>query len=52
MCSFWPRVAKVPVDKLLASLSELANVANVRGEQVLPIASKSSTNDNLIKLGK
>ena len=52
MCSFWPRVAKVPVDKLLTSVSELANVANVRGEQVLSIASKSFTNDNLIKLGK
>ena len=40
------------VDRLLASLPELANVANVRGEQVLSIASKSFTNDNLIKLGK
>ena len=40
------------VDRLLASLLELASVANVRGKQVLPIASKSSTNDNLIKLGK
>ena len=40
------------MDKLLVSLLELASVANVRGEQVLPIASKSFTNDNLIKLGK
>jgi len=44
--------AKVPVDKLLAGLPELANVANVKGEQVLQIASESFTNDNLMKLGK
>jgi len=44
--------AKVPVDKLLAGLPELANVANVKGEQVSQIASESFTNDNLMKLGK
>lgn len=44
--------AKVPVDKLLAGLPELANVADVRGEQVSQIASESFTNDNLMKLGK
>jgi glutamin-(asparagin-)ase len=44
--------AKVPVDKLLAGLPELATVANVRGEQVSQIASESFTNDNLMKLGK
>ena len=44
--------AKVPVDKLLAGLPELANVANVRGEQTLQIASESFTNENLMKLGK
>jgi glutamin-(asparagin-)ase len=44
--------AKVPVDKLLAGLPELATVATVRGEQVFQIASESFTNDNLIKLGK
>ena len=44
--------AKVPVEKLLAGLPELANVADVRGEQVLQIASESFTNDNLMKLGK
>jgi glutamin-(asparagin-)ase len=44
--------AKVPVDKLLAGLPELANVANVKGEQVSQIASESFTNDNLLKLGK
>jgi glutamin-(asparagin-)ase len=44
--------AKVPVDKLLAGLPELANVANVRGEQVAQIASESFDNDTLMKLGK
>jgi len=44
--------AKVPVDKLLAGLPELANIANVKGEQVSQIASESFTNDNLMKLGK
>ncbi|WP_442957730.1 asparaginase [Polaromonas sp.] len=44
--------AKVPVDKLLAGLPELGNVAHVRGEQVSQIASESFTNDNLLKLGK
>lgn len=44
--------AKVPVDKLLAGLPELANVANVKGEQVSQIASESFTSDNLMKLGK
>ena len=44
--------AKVPVDKLLAGLPELAQVANVRGEQVFQIASESFTNDNLLALAK
>lgn len=44
--------AKVPVDKLLAGLPELANVANVTGEQVFQIASESFTNDNLLALAK
>ncbi len=44
--------AKVPVDKLLAGLPELSNVANVKGEQVFQIASESFTNDNLMKLGR
>ena len=44
--------AKVPVDKLLAGLPELGNVANVKGEQVFQIASESFTNDNLMKLGR
>ncbi|TDP82865.1 glutamin-(asparagin-)ase [Aquabacterium commune] len=46
------QAAKVPVDKLLASVPELSNVANVRGEQVFQIASESFTNDNLVKLAK
>ncbi|MFZ2309217.1 MAG: asparaginase [Rhodoferax sp.] len=44
--------AKVPVDKLIAGLPELAQVAHVKGEQVFQIASESFTNDNLLKLGK
>ena len=44
--------AKVPVDKLLAGLPELAQIANVRGEQVFQIASESFTNDNLLVLAK
>lgn len=44
--------AKVPVDKLLAGLPELSNVANVKGEQVFQIASESFTNDNLLTLGR
>jgi glutamin-(asparagin-)ase len=44
--------AKVPVDKLIAGLPEIAQVASVRGEQVFQIASESFTNDHLLKLGK
>ena len=44
--------AKVPVDKLLAGLPELAAVANVKGEQVFQIASESFTNAQLLALGK
>ena len=44
--------AKVPVDKLLAGLPELATIANVRGEQVAQIASESFNNETLMKLGK
>lgn len=46
------QAAKVPVDKLIAGVPELANVAQVRGEQVFQIASESFTNDHLITLGK
>jgi glutamin-(asparagin-)ase len=46
------QAAKVPVDKLLASVPELANVAQVRGEQVFQIASESFTDAQLLQLGK
>jgi len=46
------QAAKVPVDKLIAGIPQLANVANVRGEQVFQVASESFKNDNLITLGK
>jgi glutamin-(asparagin-)ase len=44
--------AKVPVDKLLAGLPELSNIANVRGEQAFQIASESFTFEKLVELGK
>jgi len=44
--------AKVPVDKLIAGLPEIGNVANVKGEQVFQIASESFTNDTLMTLGR
>ena len=46
------QAAKVPVDKLIAGVPELTNVADVRGEQVFQIASESFTNDKLVQLGK
>src|SRR5688572_19936723 len=46
------QAAKVPVDKLIAGVPELASVANVRGEQAFQIASESFTNDKLVTLGK
>ncbi|MFT4172556.1 MAG: type II asparaginase [Rhodocyclaceae bacterium] len=46
------QAAKVPVDKLILSVPELANVANVRGEQVFQIASESFTNAQLLQLAK
>ena len=44
--------AKVPVDKLIAGLPELSQIASVRGEQVFQIASESFTNANLVQLAK
>ena len=44
--------AKVPVDKLLAGLPELSNIANVKGEQVFQIASESFTNKELLALAQ
>lgn len=46
------QAAKVPVDKLIAGIPQLNNVATVRGEQVFQIASESFKNDNLLTLGK
>jgi len=46
------QAAKVPVDKLLAGVPELASVAQVRGEQVFQIASESFTNEHLLTLAK
>ncbi|AYH43057.1 L-asparaginase [Azoarcus sp. DN11] len=46
------QAAKVPVDKLIAGVPELAAVADVRGEQVFQIASESFTNAELMTLGK
>ncbi len=46
------QAAKVPVDKLIAGIPQLNNIATVRGEQVFQIASESFKNDNLLTLGK
>jgi glutamin-(asparagin-)ase len=46
------QAAKVPVDKLIAGVPELKNLANVRGEQVFQIASESFTNDHLLQLAR
>ena len=46
------QAAKVPVDKLIAGIPKLTNVAAVRGELVYQIASESFRNDNLVTLGK
>lgn len=46
------QAAKVPVDKLIAGVPELAKVADVRGEQAFQIASESFTNEHLLALGK
>ncbi|MGO2489017.1 MAG: asparaginase [Pseudomonas taetrolens] len=44
--------AKVGVDQLIAAVPELSKLANVRGEQVMQIASESISNDNLLQLGR
>src|SRR5687768_3839743 len=46
------QAAKVPVDKLIAGIPELNDVAQVRGEQAFQIASESFTNEKLLQLGK
>ncbi|MCJ2037009.1 type II asparaginase [Methylobacterium sp. J-068] len=46
------QAAKVPVDKLIAAVPAIAQVAEVRGEQAFQIASESFTNAQLIQLAK
>jgi glutamin-(asparagin-)ase len=46
------QAARLPVEKLIAGVPELAAVAQVRGEQVFQIASESFTNDKLLQLGR
>ncbi|WP_339466735.1 MULTISPECIES: asparaginase [unclassified Pseudomonas] len=46
------QAAKVGVEQLIAGIPELNKLANVRGEQVMQIASESITNDNLLQLGR
>ena len=46
------QAAKVPVDKLIAGLPDLAKIASVKGEQVFQIASESFTNEHLLTLGR
>lgn len=44
--------AVVGVDKLIAAVPELRNVANVRGEQLLQIGSESFNNERWLKLAR
>jgi glutamin-(asparagin-)ase len=46
------QAAKVPVDKLIAGIPELKDVANLRGEQVFQIASESFTDGHLVQLAR
>lgn len=46
------QAAKVGIEQLIAGIPELNKLANVRGEQVMQIASESITNDNLLQLGR
>lgn len=46
------QAAKVGIEQLIASVPQLSELANVRGEQVMQIASESITNDNLLQLGR
>nr|WP_314640597.1 asparaginase [uncultured Pseudomonas sp.] len=46
------QAAKVGIEQLNAGVPELSQLANVRGEQVMQIASESITNDNLLQLGR
>ncbi|MDB5982648.1 MAG: putative L-asparaginase precursor, partial [Pseudomonas sp.] len=46
------QAAKVGIQQLIAGVPELSTLANVRGEQVMQIASESITNENLLQLGR
>lgn len=46
------QAATVPVDRLIAGVPELTNLAEVTGEQVFQIASESFTNAHLLELGR
>lgn len=46
------QAAKVGVEQLIAGIPKLSKLANVRGEQVMQIASESITNENLLQLGR
>ena len=46
------QAAKVGIEQLIAGVPELSQIANVRGEQVMQIASESITNENLLQLGR
>lgn len=46
------QAAKVPVGQLIANIPQLAQVAQVRGEQVFQVASESFTDQNLVTLAK
>jgi glutamin-(asparagin-)ase len=46
------QAAKVGIEQLIAAVPQLGQLANVRGEQVMQIASESITNDNLLQLGR
>jgi len=43
---------KVGIEQLIAGVPELSQIANVRGEQVMQIASESINNENLLQLGR
>jgi len=44
--------AKIPVNQLIEAVPELADIANVTGEQVLQIPSEDFTDEQLVQLGK
>ena len=46
------QAAKVGIEQLIAGVPELSQIANVRGEQVMQIASESINNENLLQLGR